>query len=125
MRAARELPIVREWGRWEGLDRDRQQTEIDIVARRTDGAMLTGAVKWNTKAMGPSLHEKHIDMLKRLASSGYAWAREALAPGAVLLYVAAGGFAPHFLERAKIEGIRVIAWSLDDLYSDPGEIKTN
>ena len=48
----------------------------------------------------PSLHEKHIDTLKRLASSGYARAREALAPGAVLLYVAAGGFAPHFLERA-------------------------
>ena len=117
--------MVREWGRWEGLDRDRQQTEIDIVARRTDGAMLTGAVKWNSKTMGLSLHEKHIDMLKRLASSGYGWAREALAPGAALLYVAAGGFAPHFLERAEIEGIRVIAWNLDDLYSDPGEIKTN
>jgi hypothetical protein len=87
--------------------------------------MLTGAVRWNTKAMGLSLHEKHIDMLKRLASSGYTWAREALAPGAVLLYVAAGGFVPHFLERAEIEGIRVIAWSLDDIYSDPGEIKTN
>jgi hypothetical protein len=60
-------------------------------------------------------------MLKRLASSGYAWAREALAPGAVLLYIAAGGFVPHFLERAEIEGIRVIAWSLDDLYSDPDQ----
>jgi hypothetical protein len=64
-------------------------------------------------------------MLKRLASSGYAWAREALEPGAVLLYVAAGGFVPHFCERAEIEGIRVIAWSLADLYSDPGETKTN
>lgn len=52
MRAARELPIVREWGRWEGLDRDRQQIEIDIVARRTDGSMLTGAVKWNKKGAG-------------------------------------------------------------------------
>jgi AAA+ ATPase superfamily predicted ATPase len=125
MRAAQKLPIVKEWGRWEGLDRDRQQIEIDIVARRTDGAMLTGAVKWNAKAVGLSLHEKHIDMLKRLASSGYAWAREALAPGAVLLYVAAGGFVPHFLQRAETEGIRVLAWSLDDLYSDPGETETN
>ena len=86
--------------------------------------MLTGAVKWNTKAMGLSLHEKHIDMLKRLASSGYAWAREALAPGAVLLYVAAGAFVPHFVERAEIE-VRVSAWSLDDLYSDLGEVRTN
>ena len=64
MRAAQKLPIVREWGRWEGLDRDRQQIEIDIVARRTDGAMLTGAVQWNAKAVGLSLHERHIDMLK-------------------------------------------------------------
>jgi outer membrane scaffolding protein for murein synthesis (MipA/OmpV family) len=38
-----------------GLDRDRRQTEIDIVARRTDGAMLTGAVKWSAKPVGISL----------------------------------------------------------------------
>jgi uncharacterized protein DUF234 len=85
MRPRLELPIVHEWGRWEGLDRDRQQTEteIDIVARQTDGAMLTGAVKWSAKPVGSSLHDKHLDMLTRLSQSGYSWAREALAPGAV------------------------------------------
>jgi hypothetical protein len=67
LRPALEFPIVREWGRWEGLDRDRRQTEIDIVARRTDGAMLTGAVKWSAKPVGISLHDKHLDMLTRLS----------------------------------------------------------
>jgi hypothetical protein len=117
LRPRMELPIVREWGRWEGLDRDRHQIEIDIVARRTDGAMLTGAVKWSAKPVGVSLHEKHADMLKRLSQSGHAWAREALQEGAVFLYVAAGGFSPAFLRQAKTTGIRVVAWSLKDLYS--------
>jgi uncharacterized protein len=112
-----ELPIVREWGRWEGLDRDRHQIEIDIVSRRTDGGMLTGAVKWSSKPVSPSLHEKHLDMLKRLSQSGQAWARDALQKGAIFLYVAAAGFSPTFLRQAKVEGIRIIAWSLQDLYS--------
>ena len=117
MRPRLELPIVREWGRWEGLDRDRRQTEIDIVARRTDGAMLTGAVKWNTKPVGSALHDKHLDMLTRLSQSGYSWAREALAPGAMFLYVAANGFAPGFLPHAEGAGVRVIAWNLEDLFA--------
>jgi hypothetical protein len=116
LRPAMEFPIVREWGRWEGLDRDRRQTEIDIVARRTDGAMLTGAVKWSAKPVGISLHDKHLDMLTRLSQSGYAWAREALAPGAMFLYVAANGFAPGFLQDAGGAGVRVVAWNLEDLY---------
>jgi len=116
MRSRLRLPIVREWGRWEGLDRDRRQTEIDIVARRTDGAMLTGAVKWSTKPVGNALHDKHVDMLTRLSESGYSWAREALAPGAMFLYVAAGGFAPEFPAHAETAGVRVIHWSLKDLF---------
>jgi hypothetical protein len=117
MRPRLELPIAREWGRWEGLDRDRRQTEIDIVARRTDGAMLTGAVKWNTKPVGSALHDKHLDMLTRLSQSGYSWAREALAPGAMFLYVAANGFAPGFLPHAEGAGVRVITWNLGALFS--------
>ena len=117
MRSRLRLPIVREWGRWEGLDRDRRQTEIDIVARRTDGAMLTGAVKWSAKPVGVSLHDKHIDMLRRLAESGHVWAREALAPEATFLYVAAGGFTSGFLSHAEGAGVRVIAWNLEDLYN--------
>jgi hypothetical protein len=118
MRPRLELPIVREWGRWEGLDRDRRQTEIDIVARRTDGAMLTGAVKWNAKPVGSALHDRHLDMLTRLSQSGYSWAREALAPGAMFLYVAANGFAPGFLSHAEGAGVRVIAWTLEDAYNE-------
>lgn len=122
-RSGLRLPIVREWGRWEGLDRDRRQTEIDIVARRTDGAMLTGAVKWSAQPVGSSLHDKHLDMLTRLSQSGHAWAREALAPEAMFLYVAAGGFTPGFLSHAEAAGVRVIAWSLDDLYRGAGAAK--
>jgi AAA+ ATPase superfamily predicted ATPase len=124
LRQRLELPIVREWGRWEGLDRDRHQVEIDVVARRTDGGMLTGAVKWNARPVGVSLHNKHLDMLRRLSESGHSWAREALAPGAIFLYLAAGGFTPAFLRQAEAEGISVIAWTLDDLYSaaEPAKI---
>jgi hypothetical protein len=78
--------------------------------------MLTGAVKWSAKPVGTALHEKHLDMLTRLSQSGYAWAREALAPGAMFLYVAANGFAPGYLAHAKAAGVHVIAWSLEDLY---------
>ena len=116
MRPRLELPIVREWGRWEGLDRDRRKTEVDIVARRTDGAMLTGAVKWSAKPVGTSLHDKHLDMLMRLSQSGYSWAREALASGGIFLYVAASGFTPGFLPHAEGAGVPVITWDLEDLY---------
>jgi AAA+ ATPase superfamily predicted ATPase len=117
-RSAERLPTIREWGRWEGLDRNRQQTEIDIVARRTDGKMLTGAVKWNHRPITEAVHDKHIDMLRQLGESGHAWAREALAPGAVLLYVAAGGFEPDLIKYARRVGPEVVVWSLEDLYAD-------
>ena len=68
------------------------------------------------KPVGISLHDKHLDMLTRLSQSGYSWAREALAPGAIFLYVAANGFAPGFLTHAEGDGVRVIAWNLEDLY---------
>jgi len=117
LRSDRQLPTIREWGRWEGLDRDRQQIEVDLVARRTDGKMLTGAVKWNQKPITLAVHEKHLDMLRRLGESGHAWAREALEPSAILLYVAAGGFSPGFVEGARTGGAKVVAWSLEDLYA--------
>jgi hypothetical protein len=122
LRGARQLPTIREWGRWEGLDRDRQQIEIDIVARRTDGKMLTGAVKWNHKPITGAVHDKHVDMLRRLAESGHAWAREALAPGAILLYMAAGGFDPNLAKKAQTAGPMVVAWSLEDLYAGPPRV---
>jgi AAA+ ATPase superfamily predicted ATPase len=117
LRAAARLPMIREWGRWEGLDRNRDQIEIDIVARRTDGKMLTGAVKWSHKPVTPSVHLKHVEMLQRLRDSGHGWAREALAPDAIMLYVAAGGFGSNFVKQARSVGPEVVAWSLEDLYS--------
>jgi hypothetical protein len=116
-RSTEQLPTIREWGRWEGLDRDRQQIEIDIVARRTDGKMLTGAVKWNHRPITEAVHDKHVDMLRRLGESGHAWAREALASEAILLYVAAGGFAADFVKQARRAGPQVVVWSLEDLYA--------
>jgi hypothetical protein len=78
--------------------------------------MLTGAVTWSAKPVGISLHDKHLDMLTRLSQSGYSWAREALAPGAMVLYVAANGFTPGFLPHAEDAGVRVMTWNLEDLY---------
>jgi hypothetical protein len=117
LRGAARLPTIREWGRWEGLDRDRQQIEIDIVARRTDGKILTGAVKWNHKPVGISVHARHVEMLQRLSESGHRWAREALEPHAILLYVAAGGFESGAIKQMPRTGPAVVAWSLEDLYA--------
>ncbi|HEV7591230.1 MAG TPA: hypothetical protein VGO40_24170, partial [Longimicrobium sp.] len=60
--------------------------------------------------------------LRRLADSGKRWAHEALDPGSPLLYASANGFVPDFSTRIaeEEEGRRVIAWSLEDLYSPPG-----
>jgi len=52
-------------GPMEGLDRDRRQTEIDIVAVGRMAEMVTGAVKWSAKLWSMALHDKHLDMLTR------------------------------------------------------------
>ncbi len=110
------LPMVSEWGRWEGVDRDRQSLEIDIASRLSDGRVLTGAIKWNRRAIGADLHRDHLSMLGRLAAAGVRWAREALHAKAPLLYVAAGGFAAGCAEVAESSGHPVVLWSLRDLY---------
>ena len=112
------LPMVAEWGRWEGADRDRRSVEIDIVAPLAGAGVLTGEVKWNRDPIGAAVHESHMDKLSRMASAGRAWAHEALGPGGVLLYVSASGFADGFQQRAQAGGQRVVCWSLEDLYHD-------
>ena len=111
------LPLVAEWGRWEGTDRGRRPVELDVVARLLGGGVLTGEVKWNRGPVGPAVHEAHVDKLRRMAASGRAWAHEALEPGAPLLYVAAGGFAAGFREAAEADGHTVTCWSLEDVYA--------
>lgn len=114
LRARLKLPMIAEWSRWEGTDRDGTSREIDIVARLTDGRMLTGAIKWGD--LGLAVHQKHLRDLQALAESGHGWAREALQPTSPLLYASAGRIPANFRRRAQQDGHRVLAWTLDDLY---------
>ncbi len=112
------LPVVRTWGRWEGKDHRRTPLEIDIVARLTEGRVLTGAVKWNRTPVGMSVHTHHLDALQRLSESGVKWAHEAQQQNSPLLYIAASGFSPEFRQAATASRETVYLWSLDDLYQD-------
>jgi hypothetical protein len=111
------LPLVSEWGRWKGRDRQGKSLEINLVGRLAGGAVLTGAVKWNTHPVGEEVHWAHLDMLRRAAEAGRQWAYQASAPGAALLYVAAGGFTEGFLRAAGAADQQAVCWSLDDLYA--------
>jgi AAA+ ATPase superfamily predicted ATPase len=115
-RAARDLPAVEEWGHWEGKDRDRRDTEIDIVARLLDGRMLTGSAKFRTRKADATVLLEHLDVLKRLAASGRGWAAEALQPGSPMLFVSAAGFTDSFRQAAGDLGHPLITWTVDDLF---------
>ncbi len=110
------LPVVREWGRWEGKGRDGNSLELDIAATLTDGRVLSGAVKWNARPLERKWHFRHLEMLDLLTRSGVKWAHAARTPEAPLLYVAAGGFSKEFEEAARASRDRVYLWDLRDLY---------
>jgi len=112
------LPLISEWGRWEGLDRDRRPLEMDIASRLIDGRVLTGAIKWNRNPLDVHVHTEHLSMLDRLARSGVAWAHDALDPASPLLYVASNGFTDRFRRAAESSRDEVYLWTLDDLYRD-------
>ncbi|MBC8145430.1 MAG: ATP-binding protein, partial [bacterium] len=112
-----ELPLIKQWSRWEGADRTRRSLEIDIVARRDDGGMLTGAVKWSSAPLDAHVHRQHIDMLERVADAGLAWGHEALADNAILYYVSAAGFTDDFKSAVRSCAQRVIAWDIHELYA--------
>lgn len=111
------LPLVRQWGRWEGTDRLRRPLEVDIVAELVDGRWMTGAVKWDHDPIGAGVHHSHLEMLRRAADAGRAWAHAALEEDAPLYYVAAGGFTDAFRAAVEASGRQAILWSLDDLYA--------
>ncbi len=111
------LPLVRRWGRWEGVDRLRRPLEIDIVSQLTDGRWMTGAVKWDHAPIGAAVHHDHIEMLRRAVDAGRAWAHEALDANAPLYYVAAGGFTAAFRRAVEASERRAILWSLEDVYA--------
>lgn len=118
LRARLGLPMLREWGRWEGTDRSRQAVEIDVVARLTSGGIMTGAVKARNRALGISVHREHLRNLQRLAESGRGWAKEALQAKSPLLYVSTSGFTPDFRAAAEEDRHPLILWSLSDLYQE-------
>ena len=115
LRVVHKLPMVEQWGRWEGADKTGASREIDIVTRLSDGRMLTGAVKWSRLDLG--VHNRHLRAVEALAESGQGWAREALEQRAPLIYVTGEAFPRDFIARAEADGHQVLAWTLDDLYS--------
>lgn len=56
--------------------------------------------------------------LQRLAKSGVRWAHAASEPESPLLWVAAGGFEPAFVEAIQAERTEVYLWDLDVLYRE-------
>lgn len=113
-----DLPLVGDWGRWEGQDSERDSLELDIVAPLIDGRVLTGGVKWNTKPIPVEWNRRHMEGVQRLASSGVQWAHAAAEPRSPLLWVAAGGFEPEFVQAIRTERDEVYLWDLVALYSE-------
>lgn len=113
-----DLPLVAEWGRWEGVDSTRAPLEIDIASILVDKRVLTGAIKWNRKPIDVEVHNQHLSMLARLAESGVAWAHKALDPSSPLLYLASGGFTERFRRAAEASRDEVFLWNLDDIYRE-------
>lgn len=58
------------WERWEGQDRNRRSIEIDVVARLTDGRVLTGEIKWSSRPVDDDVHRDLCRDLEDLSRSG-------------------------------------------------------
>jgi hypothetical protein len=111
------LPVVLEWSRWEGKDREGDSLDIAVAATLADGRVLTGAVKWNVQPLPVRWHLHHMQSLERLAASGLKWAHRAQEPGSPLLYLAAGGFTEEFVTVARASRQHVYLWNLTDLFN--------
>jgi hypothetical protein len=119
------LPVVLEWSRWEGRDRDGGLLEIDIAATLADGRVLTGAVKWNAQPLSVRWHQHHLQAVDRLAASGVSWAHRAKHPDSPLLYLAAGGFTNEFVSVARASRAEVYLWNLADIFKPPPAARGN
>jgi AAA+ ATPase superfamily predicted ATPase len=109
-------PAVEQWGRWQGQDRNRQDIEIDVVARLLDQRVMTGSIKFQSQRAGARVFLDHQHALQRLADSGQSWAHDALEDAGVLLFVSAAGFKDSFWEVAEDAAQSVIPWKLSDLF---------
>lgn len=111
-----DLPLVREWGRWEGVDRNRKSLEMDVASTLMDGRVLTGSIKWHRGLVDVAVHTAHLEMLDRLSQAGVSWAHTAKDPESPLLYVAANGFTERFIQAAQATRSQVYLWTLDDMF---------
>ena len=108
------LPDATIWERWEGQDRNRRPIEIDIVARLTDGRVLTGEIKWSSQPVDDDVYRDVCRDLDDLSRSGQGWAHEALAGPHI--YFSAAGFTERFRILAEeTKNIHLI--TLDDMYA--------
>ena len=98
------LPMVLEWGFWEGRDSARQPLEMDIACTLLDGRVMTGGIKWNTRPLTLRWHVHHLNMLDRLAASGVKWAHQAREASSPLIWIAAGGFTKEFCSNIPTSG---------------------
>jgi uncharacterized protein len=114
----RGLPMATQWGRWEGVDRDRESLEVDLVAPLADGRVLSGAVKWSAAPVTADVHVQHLTMLRRAKEAGQRWAHRALERSAPLVYVSAGGFSAGFVAAAEESGHPVELWSMREVYAE-------
>jgi AAA+ ATPase superfamily predicted ATPase len=121
LQAHLDLPLVREWGRWEGVDRNRQALEIDIASDLVDKRVLTGSIKWYKDPVDVQVHTEHLAMLERLSQAGVSWAHRARSPESPLLYVAANGFTDRFIQAARASRDEVYLWSLADIFQPVAE----
>lgn len=117
LRVKRGLPLLSNWGSWQGQDRNRHSLEVDVVAPTLDGGILTGAIKWQKNPAGIELHHDHLRMLDRAATAGQKWAHSALEPTSPLLYVSASGFEPGFRDSAERSDHPVVLLDLKEMYS--------
>lgn len=115
LREARSLPLVEHWSRWEGQDRRGESLEIDVVAPLVDGPVMTGAVKFQRRAMGADVLQQHLDAVRRAREAGLKWAYAA-GERAPLVFLSAGGYTEKFEAAVKAYGGRVWAWTLEDVY---------
>ncbi len=85
--------------------------ELDVVTRLLDGRMMTGSAPFRNRRAGAKVCLDHVHALERLADSGYGWARKALEPDAVFLFVSTSGFKDSFWEaRQEHDAYDVIVW---------------
>lgn len=111
------LSAARDWGRWEGRDRNRRSIELDIVTRLDDDRILTGEVKWSSKPIGAEVHHGLIRKVEDLAASGHGWAKDALTErsSAGQIYFSAAGFSDDFRSMAA-ENHSLHLVTLEDMY---------